>query len=246
MKFYPKIIVFIFLFPLISLAQEIQKAYPENGLDKFKLQFAKALTIPTDKITESNLVQLKLLISFLVDENGEINNTKIINDKYNLTSEIEKTLKSINNWIPAQKNGENISTYNSFSIVLNINLNEDDSSSLKTYNLTKQELEFFHKEFDKNMYYPSHFWDSYYHKKNNYAMGLNASVNDYSYEIKFEIDEEGNFTNIQTYIDEKPNLELNKFTIKALKKCKKWQPLVIKNQKVKSNFSLPIFVKIKR
>lgn len=231
----------------IDYKEEIIKAKPVDGLDNFKLKFAESFSIPTERILEINRKQLSLIISFQVDENGKLDNVKVLNDKYKLTPEISQIFKTLPDWIPSQRNGINVSSYTSIPITINFSLPDYEKSenSIEKRRALEAEYRAFYYEFNTHMIYPRDFWERYYYKKGAYDTGENKTSNEFRYMIEFTINEEGKFENIKTIVDKKPDEYLNKAVKRALAKCTPWEPAVENGKKVKSNMKLPVTLSIK-
>lgn len=232
----------------IESKEEVIKAKPVDGLDNFKLKFAESFTIPTERILEINRKQLNLIISFQVDENGKLDNIKVLNDKYKLTPEISEIFKTLPNWIPSQSNGVNVSSFNSIPITINFSLPDYEKSenSIEKRRALEAEYRAFYYEFNSHMIYPRDFWERYYYKKGAYDTGENNTSNEFRYMIEFTVNEEGKFENIKTLVNEKPDEYLNKAVKRALAKCTPWEPAVENGKKVKSSMKLPITISIKK
>lgn len=252
------ILLFICLCCLNGFSQEISntettthqdsiiKAHPVNSLEAFKREFAEKLNIPTERLLEINQKQLKLIISFLVKEDGKLANAKVLNDKHKLTPEIKGIFESLQNWIPEQQNGKNVASYNTIPIIINISLPDYEISenSIEKRRELENEYKAFYYEFNSNMIYPRDFWERYYYKKGAYDTGANNTSNQFQYLIKFVIDEEGKFQDIETIVNGKYDGYLNKSVKRALAKCTPWEPAVVNNKKVKTYKTLPIVIKI--
>ncbi len=226
----------------------ISKAQPQHGIENFKLEFAKLLSLSDEKISEINQDKIKVLISFQVDETGKVSNVKVLNDKHNITSEISKTFNLLSDWIPAKNNGENISSYNSLPLVLNLRLSEKEIQENEIERRRQQEIghrAFFH-EFNSYMVYPKDFWERYYYKKGAYDTGENNTSNKFQYIIEFVINEEGKFEDIETFVNGEKDLHLNKSVKRALSKCNPWEPAIANGKKVKTKMSLPITININK
>ena len=254
--------IMIILFSNISLAQTVNneitinkeiveetiKAQPKNGIDPFKLDFAKNLAISTNRIIEINQKYLKIITTFHVDENGKISNVRIINDKHKVAAEISNTFAKLPDWIPAQNNGVNVSSQYTLPLTLNISLpdHEAGKDSYQRRKALEAEYRAFYYEFNKYMIYPNDFWERYHYKKGPYNMGINQNSNVFEYEIKFVVNEEGKFENIQTIVGDKIDEYLNKAVKKALSKCTPWEPAEANGKKVKNGITLPIKIKIEK
>lgn len=232
----------------VDFKEELIKAYPEDGLENFKLKFAESFSIPTERILEINRKQLSLIISFIVDENGKLDKVKVLNDKHKLTPEISQIFKTLPDWIPAKKNGTNVKSFNSFPITINFSLPDYEKSenSLEKRRALETEYQAFYYEFNSHMIYPRDFWERYYYKKGIYDTGENKTSNQFKYIIEFTINEEGKFEDIKTFINEKSDGYLNKAVKRALAKCTPWEPAVENGKKVKSNMRLPVTLTIKK
>lgn len=232
----------------VAFKEDVVKAKPIDGIENFKLKFAESFSIPTERILEINRKQLSLIISFQVDENGKLNHIKVLNDKYKLTSEINQIFTTLPDWIPAKKNGINVKSFNSFPITINFRLPDYEKSenSLEKRTALETEYKAFYYEFNSHMIYPRDFWERYYYKKGAYETGENKTSNEFKYIIEFTINEEGNFENIKTFINEKPDEYLNKAVKRSLAKCTPWEPAIENGKKVKSNMRLPVTITIKK
>jgi len=232
----------------IAYKEDVVKAMPIDGIENFKLKFAEAFIIPTERILEINRKQLNLLISFQVDENGKLNQIKVLNDKYKLTPEISQIFKILPDWIPAKNDGVNVSSFNSLPITINFSLPDYEKSENTIEKRSALELEYkvFYYEFNSHMIYPRDFWERYYYKKGAYDTGENNTSNEFKYIIEFTINEEGNFENIKTFINEKPDEYLNRAVKRSLAKCTPWEPAIENGKKVKSNMRLPVTITIKK
>lgn len=226
----------------------ITKARPQNDINEFKIEFAKALTISNDRILEIGKSQIKIISNFTVDSTGKIQNVKVINDKYNLTEEVTNTFNKLEKWIPAQENGINISSNQSLVFILNISLPDYQLNEKRIPNIVlhKQEYAEFYYEFNSKMIYPRDFWSRYYHKKDAYDSGNKNASSEFKYVIKFTVNEEGKFEDIKTYVDDIYDSYLNSSVKKALNKCSPWEPATINGEKVKSEFTLPWTLSIKQ
>ena len=233
---------------ITNQSDSIIKAHPVNGIDEFKLDFAKALTIPTNRILEINQKQLRIITSFKVNEFGEISDIKIINDKFGLTNDINTTFSKLPNWVPAKKNGINISSSNSLTMLLNLGLPdyELDENRIPKIALQKADFDAFQYEFNSHMIYPRDFWDRYYYKKGSYDNGNNTTSNVFKYEVKFIINENGEFEDIKTYVNGSYDSYLNAAVKRSLAKCTPWEPATVNGEKVKSSFTYPIQLNIKK
>jgi len=226
----------------------IIKATPANGIDNFKAEFAKALTLSTERILEINLRQIKIIVSLNIDASGKITNAKVINDKYNLTPEINETFALLPNWIPAKENGVNTSSIYTLPIGLNLGLPdyELDENRIPKIALQKADFDAFHYEFNSFMIYPRDFYNRYYYKKGSYDSGNTNTSNVFKYEVKFIVNEKGEFEDIQTFINGKYDSYLNASVKKALKQCAPWEPATVNGEKVKSSFTYPVQLNIKK
>lgn len=228
--------------------ENITKAKPQNGIDHFKVDFAKALVLSDKRIIEINKRHLRINLTFNVDETGLISDIRIINDKYQLKDEVVQTFEKLPKWIPAQENGKNVASTFALPIVLNIGLPDYELDENRIPKIALQQADFnaFLYEFNSHMIYPKDFWNRYYYKRDGYDLGNNETSNVFKYEVKFIINEEGKFEDIKTFINEKSDPHLNNSVKKALAKCQAWEPATINGEKVKSAFTLPITINIKK
>ena len=82
---------------------------------------------------------------------------------------------------------------------------ELDENRIPKIALQKADFDAFQYEFNSHMIYPRDFWDRYYYKKGSYDNGNNTTSNVFKYEVKFIINENGEFEDIKTY-EESENL----------------------------------------
>lgn len=223
-------------------------AYPKKGIDDFKIEFAKTLDLSTERILEINQKNIKINTNFNIDEEGKISNVKIINDKFKLRDEVTTAFSKMPNWNPAQKDGKSIASNYSLQIILNLGLPdyEFDENRIPKIVLQQKDFEAFRYEFNSHMIYPRDFWERYYYKKGGYDSGNNTTSNIFQYEVKFIVNEKGEFEDIKTYINGSYDSYLNAAVKKALKKCNPWEAATLNGEKVKSSFTYPIQLNIKK
>jgi len=100
------------------------KAQPPFIAIEYVNQVISNLNLPTDKIESLPNENLSLQLSFFVSKDGEINNVRIKDDIYTLSSFFETSMKGLPNWTSAKINGENKSSYQQLAIQLNLKENE--------------------------------------------------------------------------------------------------------------------------
>ncbi|EPH10161.1 hypothetical protein HMPREF9713_02510 [Myroides odoratimimus CCUG 12700] len=87
-------------------ATDTRAQYP-GGMNKFINDFLLNFTDPYPYSEES---EAKVVIQFTVETDGTLENIVVLRDPLGVGEEIVKTLRTMPKWLPAQKNGEVVST----------------------------------------------------------------------------------------------------------------------------------------
>lgn len=122
------ILTLIFLSTNILFAQNDSiiksKAQPPFETIEYVSQIISNLNLPEEKASSLPNENITFNLSFFVSNEGKVNNVRIINDSYEMSSYFENAMKSLPNWTPAKINGENKSSREQLAIQLNLKVNE--------------------------------------------------------------------------------------------------------------------------
>lgn len=87
--------------------RSVQKsAEPIGGRQKWARNFDREFRRPNN--IPGNVEEIKMNIQFVVEKDGSVTDIRVLGDKYGLTSEVERVLKAIGKWEPAEQNGKKV------------------------------------------------------------------------------------------------------------------------------------------
>lgn len=122
------ILIFLLTNSLFAQSDSINqvKAQPPSETIEYVNQVISNLNLPEDKVASLPNENIKFNLSFIVSKEGKVNNVRIKNDIYEMSSYFENGMKNLPNWTPAKINGEDKSSREQLAIQLNLKVNENN------------------------------------------------------------------------------------------------------------------------
>ena len=198
-------------------------------------------TIPTNEYLDllaSNLVipdvvqqkfasqDLNLTIVLTITKDGSVFNPKIQNDSLQLESNLKKAIEKLPKWNPKTEDGIAVVSRKAFNLVIPIEVHQQNTEIISEATPEAGKTEYFRQ-----------FMRAFNIK--------NYSANDKS-EIKiiatFIVEKDGSLTNIKIIESNEPSL--NREVVRVIKSMPKWNPATENGIPVRSDFKLPIKIKI--
>jgi len=226
------LLFFIFLFTNSIFAQNGSinkiKAQPPFETFEYVNQLISNLNLPEDKVDQLPNENLEINLSFFVSNEGKINNVRVKNDTYELTSYFENAMKNLPNWTSAKINEENKSSREQ----LNIQLNLKENKIIKaTPEIGIQKL---HEEFISKFKFTSSnismLYKLGYDVNNSFKLHISC---------KFTIESNGKLSNLKIHQDELSFFE-NQFS-EILSQIK-WNSATENGKSINSELNLPITI----
>lgn len=198
------------------------KAQPPLETIEYLSQVVANLKIPQKKITTLPNEKITYNLSFFVTNEGKVNNVRIKNDSYELSSYFENSMKSLANWIPAKINGEDKSSREQLAITVNLKEIEESKASPKI-GLRKFNQHLMSKLLKD-------------------VESINGQ--DLIFRVSFIVEEDGSLTNIK--ILESSTSLYHSEIVRVLKSMPKWYPARENGIPVRSTFSMPVRIKFEK
>ena len=96
------------------------KALPPFETVDYVYKIISSLNLPEEKATILPNENITFNLSFFVSNEGKVNNVRIKNDSYEMSSYFENAMKNLPNWTPAKINGDVKSSREQLAIQLNL------------------------------------------------------------------------------------------------------------------------------
>ena len=169
---------------------------------------------------------LNLTIVLTITKDGSVFNPKIQNDSLQLESNLKKAIEKLPKWNPKTEDGVAVVSRKVFNLLIPIEMKEQN-----LYNTSKAI-----PEAGKTEYFRQ-FMQTFNIK--NYSAKDKSEI---SIVATFIVEEDGSLTNIKIIESNEPSL--NKEVVRVIKSMPKWKPATENGVPVRSDFKLPIKIKI--
>lgn len=217
------LILLAFSFQTNAQTVEVSTTIPTN---EYLDLLASNLEIP-DAVQQKFANQdLNLTIVLTITKDGSVFNPKIQNDSLQLESNLKKAIEKLPKWNPKTEDGVAVVSRKAFNLVIPIAMQEKNTEISSEATPEAGKTEYFRQ----------------------FMRGFNIknySANDKS-EIKiiatFIVEEDGSLTNIKIIESNEPSL--NREVVRVIKSMPKWNPATENGVPVRSDFKLPIKIKI--
>ena len=187
---------------------------------------ATNLEIPEEisKKYENSSIDITFILT--ITKTGSVFNPKIQNDSLQLESNLKKAIEKLPKWNPKTEDGVAVVSRKAFNLSIFVPKNEINTTN---YQASKpdQGLRNFYSQFARNL------------NTNKFTTN-----NEVSLRATFIVEKDGSFSNIKIVESNSPSL--NNEVIRVLKSMPKWNPATENGVPVRSEFSLPIKIKINK
>jgi len=215
------ILIFLLTNSLFAQNDSINKIKAEPPFESIEYvhQVISNLNLPEDKVDQLPNENLDINLSFFVSNEGKVNNVRIKNDTYELSSYFENAMKNLPNWTSGKINGENKSSREQLSISVKLKADEETKA------LPKIGLKKFNHHFMSKLIKDVESLDG----------------QDLIYRVTFIVEEDGSLTNIKIIDSNSPSYHSE--IVRVIKSMPKWNPARKNGIPVRSIFSMPVSIK---
>lgn len=105
-----------------------KKAEPSTGIEDFFKEFVSHFQVPE---INNKSKEFSIRIQFVVEVDGSITEISVLDDKYDITKEVERVMSLLPPWIPAEKDG--VKVRSKFTLPVKIHVNDDKPNWSKDY-----------------------------------------------------------------------------------------------------------------
>lgn len=230
-----QILILIFLLTNSLFAQNDSlnqvKAQPPFETIEYVSQIISNLSLPEEKASSLPNENITFNLSLFVSNEGKVNNVRIKNDTYELSSYFENAMKNLPNWIPAKINGENKSSREQLAIQLNLKVNE-----ITTNTNPEETKQSFYREFARKFKIDSR------DKRELRKLGFEKDgIIDLKFNVAFVLNERGEIENLRLI---EPYLDYLKENIFKLIQKYSWEIQQIDGKPISNPFTLKCSMKI--
>ncbi len=187
---------------------------------------AANLVIP-DSVQQKFINQdLNLTIVLTITKNGSVFNPKIQNDSLQLESNLKKAIEKLPKWNPKTEDGVAVVSRKVFNLLIPIKMEEQNFNNTSKAIPEAGKMEYFRQ-----------FMQTFNIK--NYSAKDKSEI---SIVATFIVEEDGSLTNIKIIESNEPSL--NREVVRAIKSMPKWKPATENGIPIRSDFKLPIKIRI--
>jgi len=222
------LLLFVIVFSLKIEAQTVEASttIPTN---EYLDLLAANLEIPEEISKKYANSSIDITFILTITKDGSVFNPKIQNDSLQLESNLKKAVAKLPKWNPKTEDGIAVVSRKAFNLVIPIEVPELKNDMISEATPEDGKMKFFQQFMRK--------------------MNVDKYLNDESiYEIKliatFIVEKDGSLTNIKITESNEPNL--NSEVISVIKSMPKWKPATENGVPVRSDFILPIKIKINK
>jgi|SRR5690606_3615477 len=221
------LVILLFLISLKTQAQVVE-ATPIVPINEYLDLLAANLELP-DELTEKYANQdIELTIVLTITKEGSVFNPKVQNDSLQLEPYLKKAVGNLPKWNPQTEDGIAVVSRKAFKLIIpNHPINTNNSQVTEP----EQGMERFMMNFVRKVNVDKYLND----KKKASEIKMIAT---------FVVEKDGSLTNIKIRESNEPTF--NNEVIRVIKSMPKWKPAIEDGMPVRSDFTLPITIKIKR
>ena len=221
------LLLFVIVFSLKIEAQTVEASttIPTN---EYLDLLAANLEIPEEISKKYQNSSIDITFILTITKDGSVFNPKIQNDSLQLESNLKKAVEKLPKWNPKTEDGIAVVSRKAFNLVIPVEVHEQNTEIISEATPEAGKTEYFRQ----------------------FMRGFNIknySANDKS-EIKiiatFIVEEDGSLTNIKIIESNEPTL--NREVVRVIKSMPKWKPATENGVPVRSDFKLPIKIKINK
>lgn len=207
------------------------KAQPPFETNEYVSQIVSNLNLPEEKATILPNENITFNLSFFVSNEGKVNNVRVKNDSYELSSYFENAMKNLPNWTPAKIKDENKSSRE--QLVIQLNLKAEETNNSTNPEEAKQN---FYREFAKNFILDSK------SKRELRKLGYQKNgIIDLKFNVAFVLNEKGEIENLRIL---ESNLDFLKDQVFKIIREYPWGIQQINGKPISKPFTLKISLKI--
>ncbi len=211
--------VIAFSFKMKAQTLEASTTIPTN---EYLDLLAANLEIPEEISKKYQNSSIDITFILTITKDGSVFNPKIQNDSLQLESSLKKALEKLPKWNPKTENGMAVVSRKAFNLVIPIEKKEQILKATPEVGKTEYFRQFMRKFNIKN-----------YSDRNKSEISIVAT---------FVVEEDGSLTNIKIIKSNEPRL--NREVIRVIKSMPKWNPATENGIPVRSDFKLPVTIRI--
>ena len=189
---------------------------------------AANLEIPEEISKKYANSSIDLTFVLTITKDGSVFNPKIQNDSLQLESNLKKAIEKLPKWNPKTEDGVAVVSRKAFNLVIPIEMQEQNLNNTSKAIPEAGKTEYFRQ-----------FMQTFNIK--NYSAKDKSEI---SIVATFIVEEDGSLTNIKIIESNEPSL--NREVVRVIKTIPKWRPPTENGVPVRSDFTLPIKIKINK
>lgn len=220
------LIYFVFSYQIQAQIVEATSTIPIN---EYLDLLATNLELPNEFNEKYTGKNIDLTIVLTITKDGSVFNPKIQNDSLKLESSLRNAVKLLPKWNPKTENGIAVISRKALNLVIPIGVQEQKNEMISEAIPEKGKMNFMHqfaRKFDVG--------------KSN----LDEHIREIKMIATFVIEKDGSLTNIKITESNSPFLQSE--AIRVIKSMPKWKPATENGIPIRSDFTLPITIKINK